>query len=290
MTWWLASGIAVLAGAWFVLVAPRRLRVREVEVPIPDLPPAFDGYRIGVLSDLHQAVLPGQSHTRRAIREVEARDPDLLVLLGDYGVSFKYSQPLSARLYVPEMRAMAPMLRDLRARDGVVALLGNHDYYYDGARVAEWLLATGVTVLVNEHIVVCRGDAALVIAGVDDDYEGSADVRLAFDGAPDDAPRILLAHNPDSVLRVPPGDAPDLVLAGHTHGGQVAFPFYGAPVRFCRIATRKHACGWIPNAVAPLYVSAGVGSQFPIRVGTIPDVVIVTLRRGTRADALSSRS
>jgi predicted MPP superfamily phosphohydrolase len=271
-------GVVAAIGVYVVILAPRRLRIIELEVEIPALDSAFDGYRIGVLSDLHQAFLPGLSHTKRAVREIERRAPHLIALLGDYGVSFESSRRVSALLYPREMRALTPVLRSLRAPDGVVALIGNHDYYYDGPAVAAWLRSIGIPVLMNEHVTVMRGTARLTIAGVDDALEGTADIARAFDGASPNVPRILLTHNPDVVLDAGDGPPPALVLAGHTHGGQVVLPLYGAPIQFARVTSRRMAQGWIPNRYAPMFVSAGVGSQIPLRFGSTPDAVLVTLR------------
>ncbi|HSJ64130.1 MAG TPA: metallophosphoesterase [Gemmatimonadaceae bacterium] len=271
-----AAGLLLL-GIYAVIIAPRRLRIIELDVPIPGLAAEFDGYRIGVLSDLHQAFLPGLSHTRRAVHEIQRRTPDIIALLGDYGVSFESSARASRRLYPDELRTLTPVLRGLYAPDGVVGLIGNHDYYYDGTAVAEWLRTTGVRVLRNAHVTVVRGRARLTIGGVDDALESVSDIDAAFAGADPRAPRILLAHNPDSVLCPGEPPPPALVLAGHTHGGQVALPFYGPPVQFARICTRHAAQGWIENDYAPMFVSAGVGSQIPLRFLTTPDVVLVRL-------------
>lgn len=276
----LAGGAIIAIGVYLVVFAPRRFRLIELDVPIAGLDVAFEGYTIGVLSDLHQAPLPGLAHTRRAVDAVQRHAPDLIALLGDYAVSFKVSRRLSGRLYRNGMRTLTPVLRGLRATDGVVALLGNHDYYHDGADVARWLQSAGARVLRNEHIEIRRGAACLAIAGVDDAIEGIANAGAAFAGADRCAPAILLAHNPDSVLHLAGARRPSLVLAGHTHGGQVSLPFYGPPLQFSTICTRQAAHGWIPNPVAPLFVSAGVGSQIPLRAGVIPDAVIVRLRCG----------
>ncbi len=278
----LLSGAIVAVGAYAVLVAPRRFRLIELDVPIAGLDPAFDGYTIGVLSDLHQAPLPGLAHTRRAVAAVQRHSPDLIALLGDYAVSFKAFRRLSGRLYRDGMHTLAPVLRELSATDGVVALLGNHDYYHDGADVARWLESVGVRVLRNEQIDIHRGAACLTIVGVDDDIEGTVDAGGRPTGAGWCETAILLAHNPDSILHFSGPPRPSLVLAGHTHGGQVSLPFYGTPLQFSRICTRHASRGWIPNPVAPLFVSAGVGSQIPLRVGVIPDAVIVRLRVAER--------
>jgi hypothetical protein len=273
-----AAGVLAAFVVYVAVIAPRRLRIIELEVEIPGLDPVFDGYRIGVLSDLHQALLPGLSHTRRAVGEIQRRTPDIIALLGDYGVSFEWSRRISAMFYSRELRALTPVLRELRAPDGVVALIGNHDYYYDGHAVAGWLGSIGIPVLRNAHVVISRGTARLTIGGVDDSIEGRADIAATFTGSDPEVPRILLTHNPDAVLVPGAAPAPALVLAGHTHGGQIVLPFYGAPIQFARVTSRRAAHGWIPNAYAPLFVSAGVGSQIPIRFGSTPDALLVRLR------------
>ncbi|HUF29155.1 MAG TPA: metallophosphoesterase [Gemmatimonadaceae bacterium] len=280
VTLFLIVGAIIAVGVYAVVMAPRRFHLIELDVPIAGLDAAFDGYTIGVLSDLHQAPLPGLAHTRRALDAVQRHDPDLIALLGDYAVSFKPSRRLSGRLYRNGMRTLTPALRELRAPDGVVALLGNHDYYHDGKNVARWLQSLGITVLRNERVEIRRGAACLTIVGVDDALEGIVDAGAAFEGAEQCETAILLAHNPDSVLHLAGARRPSLVLAGHTHGGQVRLPFYGPPLQFAAICTRRAAQGWIPNPVAPLFVSAGVGSQIPLRAGVLPDAVIVRLRAG----------
>ena len=285
---WSLTAVAAALGVvgsvialYAVFVAPRRLRVTTIDVPIDGLGPALDGYTIGVLSDLHQAAIPGLVHTRRATQLVQRAAPDLIALLGDFGVSFKHSYAASRRYYRREMRTLAPLIRALSARDGVVAVLGNHDYYYNGPAVREWLASLGVRVLVNEAMIVERGDARLAIAGLDDAREGRPDPHAGCEGVPDGVPRIVLSHNPDGVLKLAPSVRPALVLSGHTHGGQVVLPFFGAPIRLAKVTTRKAASGWIPNGYAPLFVTTGVGSQVPLRFGSVPEVLIVRLRQGS---------
>jgi uncharacterized protein len=282
---WSLAAAAVALGAvgsvvilYAIFVAPRQLRVTTIEVPIDGLGPELDGYTIGVLSDLHQAAIPGLVHTRRATQLVRRAAPDLIALLGDFGVSFKHSYAFSRRYYRREMRTMAPLIRSLCAPDGVVAVLGNHDYYYNGPAVRDWLVSLGVRVLVNEVIAIACGGARLVVAGLDDVREGRPDPHAGCAGVPDDVPRIVLSHNPDGVLKLAPSVRPALVLSGHTHGGQVVIPFYCAPIRVSKITTRRAASGWIPNKYAPLFVTTGVGSQVPLRFGSVPEVLVVRLR------------
>lgn len=271
-----ASALALHA----VFVAPRDLRLTEAEIVIPGLAQDFDGYTIAVLSDLHQATLPGIAHSRRAARMAQGSNPDLIALTGDFAVSFHYSAAASRPFYRSGMRALARVIPELRARDGVVAVLGNHDYYYDAFDVAVWLRSLGVKVLVNSAFLVGRNGAHLAISGLDDTCEGRIDPEGGCRSIPLDVPRVILAHNPDAVLGFSPSLPVSLVLAGHTHGGQVILPFVGALVRNSRICAAHHPRGWVPNPRAPLFVSAGVGSQIPLRFRCPPEVVVMRLRAG----------
>jgi predicted MPP superfamily phosphohydrolase len=249
-----------------------------VEAPIERLPAEFDGYTIGVLADLHQAPLPGLKHTRRAAEMVRRAEPDLIALLGDYGVSFKYSYAASRPFYRYAFWALAPVIRSLSPPDGIVGVLGNHDYYYNGPAVADWLTSLGVRALVNDHHLVERGGKRLAVGGVDDASKRQVDPQGGCAGVPADVPRVILSHNPDGILHLASDWRPALVLSGHTHGGQVILPLIGALVRNSVVCGSRSTRGWVPNDRAPLFVSAGVGSQVPLRFRCPPEVAIVRLR------------
>lgn len=285
-----ALSMAALAAAGHaVFIAPRRLRLIEVNAPIRGLSAGLEGYTIGVLADIHHASPITRSNARHAVEIINASRPDLVVLLGDFGISFKYSRALSRYCYRRMFPSLAPILRRIIARDGVLTVLGNHDYYYDGPAVADWLRSLDIRVLMNEHVMVQRGTARLAIGGVDDVKEGQVDPAGGCAGVPVEVPRIILCHNPDSVLEFAPEARIDLVLSGHTHGGQVVLPLYGAPLRFCHICGRHTACGWVPNTRAPLYVSCGTGSQVPLRFACPPEVVLVRLTSGAGDRAQGTR-
>jgi predicted MPP superfamily phosphohydrolase len=268
--------VAVLMHA--VLIAPLSLRTTTIDVPVRGLAPAFDGYRLAVLADIHHWA-PGESrHLRRMVSLVNDADPDLVVLLGDYGASFEHNRTLSATCYERALPALGVALRKLRSRDGLVAILGNHDHYYDGERVAAWLRSIGARVLINDSITLQRGDSELVVGGVGDALEDRVDPMGGAGGRQPGTPLIVLSHNPDAVLALSDDCRADLVLAGHTHGGQVVIPAYGAPVTLTRICGRRTASGWVPNERARLYVSTGIGSQWPIRFWCPPEVLVVQLR------------
>jgi predicted MPP superfamily phosphohydrolase len=260
-----------------VLIAPRRLRKTVVDVPLPGLGLPFDGYTLAVIADVHHWGL-GTRYLQRIVRMSNEVDPDLVVLLGDYGISFEHNQKLSAMAYRGALPSLADAFRELHARDGCVAVLGNHDHYYDGDRVAEWLRTLNIRVLINDHVTFRRGEASLVIGGVGDAIEDSVDPRGGAGDQPAGSAIIVLCHNPDGVDRFDPRSGIGLVLSGHTHGGQIVIPGYGALTTHTRICSRRAPSGWIPNDRVRLYVTRGVGVQVPIRFRCSPEVLIVRLR------------
>lgn len=278
-----AAGIAIALAAllYAIVMAPRRLRRTDLEVPIPGLSPAFDGYTIAVISDLHHGgVLWPRSHAERAAAIARSANPDLVALLGDYGVSAGPFTAVSRYMYDRAMRELTPVLRSIEARDGTLAVLGNHDYATGAWRVVRWLSSLGAGVLLNRAALLERDGAQLVIGGVHDPHHARVDPEGGFAHAPEGAPRILLAHTPDAVTALSPTARVSLVLSGHTHGGQVVFPLIGALARHSKICGRLSASGWVPNPYAPLYVTTGVGVSIPVRVWCRPEVVIVRLKAG----------
>jgi predicted MPP superfamily phosphohydrolase len=274
----LAAGAAAGFAAWSTLVAAYRLRLTRVRAPVAGLPAALEGYRIAVLADLHHWPWVARGHVAHAVRLANDAAPDVVVLLGDYAVSFEQRWPgASAWLYDRALAQLAPPLRTLRAPDGVLAVLGNHDHYAGVERTVAWLPTVGARLLRNSGTTIRRGEATLVIGGVDDWFEGTVDPQGGCAGLPPDAPTVVLSHVPDGVLALDPTRRVDLVLSGHTHGGQYVLPWWGPPVTFSQVATREHPAGWVPNPRAPLYVSRGIGVQAPGRINAPPEVVIVEL-------------
>jgi uncharacterized protein len=276
----IAVAVAGIALAYAIILAPLELRLTRIDAPIADLPPALDGYTLAILSDLHYGgtVAPSRQ-LARAVRLANDAAPDIIVLLGDYALSHSSLRRLSRRLYEWALPRVAVALRTLHARDGVVAILGNHDYDYDAARVADWLRALDVRVLVNESMIVERGDARLGIGGVDDWTHGRIDPYGGCAHLPPDMPRIVLSHNPDGVLELADAARVDLAIAGHTHGGQIVLPFFGAPSRHCSVCDATSASGWVPRSPVPLYVTSGVGVVVPLRINCPAEVLLVRLVR-----------
>ena len=262
--------------------APRHglARITEYQSVVADLADSLDGYTIVVLSDFHHRHPFAELRwLRHAVDSANAVSPDLVTLLGDYGSSFKQTPVTSQRWYARGLPTMTAELRRLRARDGVVAVLGNHDYYADAEAVREWLHKTGAHVLVNSATCVVRSGSTLRIAGLDDVKEGSPDTLVGC-SLTHQPPTVVLSHEPDGIRQLDPRLRVDVMLAGHTHGGQIVFPWYGAPVTMSQTCGRRSAHGWVQNPRAPLLVTRGLGEQLPlpIRVGCPPEILILRLR------------
>jgi uncharacterized protein len=242
------------------------LRLARTELGLVDLPDAFDGLRIGFITDLHHSAFVGLDDIGRAVDLVRAESPDLVLLGGDY-VSYgdlRYAGPC------------AEALGRLRADLGVLAVLGNHD---DDRVVPEALRREGIRVLRDEAVpVAVRGDT-LVLAGIRFWTRRPDEIARAI-GAKR-GPILLAAHDPRRVVEASALDVGG-VLAGHTHGGQVVIPGLGA------IAARKFpvAAGRLTLGNTEMFVSRGVGTVIiPLRINCPPEVVIVTLRRRARTAA-----
>ena len=264
------------------VIAPRRAlaEVTEFERVIPDLVSAFDGFTVVALSDFHHRhPLDDVAWLRHAVDVANAASPDIVALLGDYASSFKRAPDVSRRWYAKALPAMTSEFRRLRARDGVVAVVGNHDYYAGTNLVRDWLHAIGVQLLVNTCIRVVRSGCMLRIAGLDDSTQGKVDPLVGCE-LKNQVPTLVLSHNPDGIQQLDPRLRVDAMLAGHTHGGQIVVPWYGAPLTMSRTCGRRSAHGWVPNSRAPLLVTRGLGEQLPvpIRIGSPPEVVVLRLR------------
>jgi predicted MPP superfamily phosphohydrolase len=266
----LGAALAAGAGAalyWIAWHEPRRLVVTERTLHPPGWPRSLDGLRVGAMSDLHA----GLGHTnparvREAVELLNAQQPDVICLLGDYLDSTHFGRGRA------DPGEIASELAQLRAPLGRFAVLGNHDWRAVGAAMGDALRQAGLTVLENE--AVREGD--LWIAGVADMRTRLPDIPKTLVTVPEDAPVLLLAHDPDLFPHVPQRVA--LTLAGHTHGGQV-----DVPVLRLLVVPSGHGVRYLGGHVEEegrqLFVSTGVGTAgLPIRFRRPPEVVILTLR------------
>ena len=256
-------GIAALA-AHLTVIQPRRLRVHDVPLAVPGWPPELDGLRVAVVGDVHVGSpwFPPDRVRRIVQRVVDAR-PDLVVMLGDHMVEVAWGT-------VHDVDVVAEALSGLASLP-VVGVLGNHDWDAGGEQVRAALERVGLPVLEESAVPVL--DGRLWVAGVGDLWRRKPSPAAALAQVPADAPVVLLTHNPDVVLEVPP--TVPLVLAGHTHGGQVRIGN-----RVLHTISKKHgnrwSHGWYPED--RLFVTAGLGtSKWPIR-NVVPEVPVLVLR------------
>ena len=238
--------------------------VVEVDLEFPDLPPAFDGYRIAHLSDLHISAAARADRTVGVVRLVNECEPDLIAITGDFvdGTAERRGADV------------AP-LADLRAVDGVVGCTGNHEYYSGWGVWRGVFQRLGIHMLENERLLLRRGDATLAILGENDPVSYDSDIRVVATMVPEGAFRILLAHRPTR-LAEHASHGVRLQLSGHTHGGAVL-----GLDRCVARANEGHVRGLYREHGLTLYVNSGTGqwAGFPTRLGVVPEITLITLRR-----------
>jgi predicted MPP superfamily phosphohydrolase len=262
-------GLALLAFAF--LIGPRRLVVHRETLALPRWPPALAGVKLALLADLHVGSPHwGLERTRELVARTNAEDPDVILLAGDYVITGVIGgDPIDAE-------PIADVLGGLRARSGVIAVLGNHDWWYDGERLMKAFRARGIAVLENEVRELSVRGQRLCIVGLADLLTRIPNVADTIDQVPAGCPALVLMHEPDQFTDI---DArPVLTLAGHSHGGQVALPFVGRPIVPSKHGQR-YAAGLVVEGGRSLFVTTGVGTSiFPVRFGVPPEIALLTLR------------
>lgn len=249
------------AGSW---LRPQAVRV---EVEVAGLPAELDGFAIAHLTDFHRSPLVPNRLVERGVRVANAMEPDLVVLTGDF-VS------VSSRFAVSCARALG----ELKAEHGVYAVLGNHDHWEGGARVASELEANGITMLTNASVAVERDGARFWLVGIDDLIAGEPCLDTALLGVPQDEPRILLCHEPDFAPEAAShGFA--LQLSGHTHGGQLDLPVLGRAVLPDMGVLYPAGLHRVSRTDTYVYTNVGLGVvTAPLRYRCPPEVALITLR------------
>jgi predicted MPP superfamily phosphohydrolase len=253
----------------------RQVLVTErIEIAVRGLGAEFDGYIIAFLSDLHVSPLVPTWWLERAVHAALALKPDLIALGGDFLDDDPHYIPL-----------LSDILRPLRAPDGVYGVLGNHDHYVGAQAVREQVSRGGVKELYNESLMIRRGKSRLAIAGVGDLERDTIDFTLALGDVPDAVPRIVLSHDPDVFAYWPLEQRMDLMLSGHTHGGQAWLPVIGPPFVPSQFGAR-FLRGLIREGDRQLYVTRGIGvSGAPFRWRCPPELSHIILRRDLTTSA-----
>ena len=265
-----ALGCLAFMVVWAFVIEPSRLILRETQIALPSCPASLKGLRIAVISDLHAGspyITVDKIH--QIVEKTNAAQPDLILLPGDFVIQ----GVLGGSFIEPETLASA--LKGLRARFGVFATLGNHDWWYNAPRVKESLETAGILVIENDAAMIERHGAAIWIAGIGDKWEGNPDIASALAKVDNSAPIIAFTHNPDIFPSIPAKVA--LTIAGHTHGGQVALPIIGRPIVPSDFGER-YATGHIVEGGKHLFVASGIGTSIlPVRFRVPPEISLLSI-------------
>jgi uncharacterized protein len=265
-----AAGLALYSGE----IARHELEIVYRPIAITNLPDPFHGYRIVQLSDIHLDEYTEPFFLERIVHDVNALAPDLVLLTGDFITHGSLTFIAGGHA----IRRCSEILTTLTAplRYGV---LGNHDVSFNGPLVVKALAEHGTPVLVNQHIPIERNGARLWLCGVDDPGTSSPNLDLAIPAKPD-GPVLLMAHEPDyadQVVAHPRGPLVDLILAGHSHGGQIRLPFLG-PLILPPMGS-KYPEGHYRFNQMQLYVNRGIGTVgLPFRLNCPPEITVITLQ------------
>lgn len=283
----LVAAIVCLAYAYFI--EPSRLVINHSTIKIKAWDPAFDGLKIVMIGDIHGG---SNNVTTERLREIVARtneqNADIIVLLGDYVTQVDEDKPLSQRGLVMPIATIADNLAGLKAKHGVFAVLGNHDGWYGDTSIATELTRVGYKVLQNEVAVIEKDGKRLKILGLIDHLklsprwsQTSANLRPIAE-ADGEGNLIVLEHSPD-IAQVITGDLSiskdlRLILAAHTHGGQVWFPILGTPVVPSSFG-QKYSYGHVKENGVDMFVTSGIGtSVLPIRFMMPPEIAVLTIK------------
>lgn len=274
-------GVAGAGGAGATLVVPWSLRVTKYQIPISDLSLELDGFRVAFLADTHLGARVPAAFLRRVVRDTLALRPDMVLLGGDYVHNDASLGPAAAEIFSPFIAERIPTL----------AVLGNHDWYAGGQEIRAALNAVGIETIDNDarfidaatrRLTNSAPEDGLAVAGVGDLEMDVVDFDAALARVPASMPRLLLAHEPDTAefaTFVQRKNRVDLMLCGHTHGGQVKLPFIGTPVVPSAFGS-KYAAGLVQGPACRVLVSRGIGTSIiPVRWGVPPEIVEITLSR-----------
>lgn len=265
-----AAGMALYCGE----VARHEIDVVHTTFRIADLPPAFHGFRIAQISDIHLDEFTEPFFLEYVVHRINELAPDLVLVTGDFvtrgSLTFIDSRHAAYR--------SAEILSALKTPQ-VYAVLGNHDVGVSASLVIHALRSKNIPVLVNEYVPIERAGSRLWLCGADDAGTRHPDLNLTIPDRPD-GPVVLMVHEPDyvdTVIRHPKGKSVDVMLSGHSHGGQVRIPFYG-PLILPPMG-QKYVMGHFQFNSLQLYVNRGIGAVgLPFRFDCPPELTIHTLQ------------
>lgn len=262
-------GASALLASYPVFIERYLIQTNYYKIVVPNLPNAFSRFRIIQLTDLHYGFLVPLAVIRYAVDQANRLKHDLIVCTGDY---------VHEKRSTKQIDVVWPLLARLKAQYGVHSILGNHDHWADTERSQKWLVQSSQD-LRHKVKVIEKDGQRLWLAGAGDLMEDHRNLDDLLVGVPDSDCRIVLAHNPDTAdtgfsTRV------DLMISGHTHGGQISIPFFGPPVLPVRNKTYSNGLKKSPRGTN-VFISKGIGwAIYPVRFNCPPEIAVLELVPG----------
>src|SRR5262245_52176125 len=279
MTWAriIVVAVGIIAAAlalWAFAIEPASLTAQHHRVRIPDWRVELAGLRVAVLADLHVgSPYNGVAKLHKIVELTNSLGPELVLIPGDLVI-----HGVVGGSFVPPEDTAAVLAR-LRAPLGVWASLGNHDWWFDAARITAALGRHKIRVLEDTAVRIQRETAHFWLVGIGDSWEGRHDVQKAMSHVADEAPVLMFTHNPDLFPTL--SERFSLLIAAHTHGGQVRMPLLGRPIVPSK-SGQRFASGHVIEGGRHIFVSPGLGTSIlPVRFGVPPEVTLLELHPAT---------
>ena len=262
--------LLTLVAAYAYFIEPSRLITKKVTIIVPNWSAKLNGFKVVAISDIHGG---SNNVTEERLRELvikaNAANPDIIVLLGDY-IS---EQPRNKKELRMPVTTIAENLRGFQAKYGVYAVIGNHDWWHDEGKISAAFEQSGITMLENRIETLNVGVETVNLWGIEDLWKKQRVPLEPFNRLAEKKNIIAITHNPDSLLQSPAEIA--ALFAGHSHGGQVKFPFYGA-IAF--VNDPRLMAGHVEIDDKNAFVTSGIGCSGPqVRFGVPPEIAVITL-------------
>ena len=255
-----------LVGTYPLFIERYIITVNHYVIPVPNLPQAFDGLRVIHLTDLHYGPLMPLNIIDTVIQKTNKLKKDIVVCTGDYVRGATAAQKIDG---------IWSVMAKLRAPEGVYTVLGNHDHWASTEQSLNCLNTSGHINLRHNAVPLSRDGDTLWFCGAGDLWEDHVNLDQVLKDIPEDACKIVLAHNPDTAdtdytVRV------DLMISGHTHGGQVNLPFIGTPM--LPVKNKAYSSGFVRSHKTNVFISRGIGwAGIPLRFNCFPEIAILSM-------------
>jgi len=249
-------------------IEPTWIEVNKLNIIIPRLPTQFNGFSLVHITDIHHGLFVRINYIEKCLKLALNLRPDLIVITGDFVFgSAAYAKPLASKLKLVSYKIPT------------YAVLGNHDYWTDDTVIKDQLSRAKIYIFKNGHVALERNGGRIWLVGIDDLWAGNPNLHKALEGTKTNEVKILLMHQPDAIENINQGEV-DLILCGHTHGGQVTLPLIGPPLVPSKFGA-KYAAGLFKIGDIQMYVNKGIGLiPPPVRFLTRPEIAYITLKIG----------